>query len=435
MANISAAKSGNWSDTTVWNGGVLPGANDVAYSNTYTVTIDQDITVQRLANVSGTGITAGGAFVVSAVTGTRNISCTSGLGNVGGTFIGATGGLLQITATSGTVALGSTNIQGGATTNYVALLISGAGVTVTQSGTVTGGTGATAYGAQSTAVNTLTFGNITGGSGSSGINITASATVTTGTVTAGTTSASAHGISISGAAATLTTGTVTGGTNGGYAIFLTNASTSSVTCTTVTGATVDAINVASAATTNATINTGNIIAGTTGYAINIGQASCTVNVDGTVTANGVPAFVSTVTGTFRFKGPLYHSVNGIAPIYSTNWKVYPSTATFYQVYDDEDAPLTGRPNQLTSSATATYPGTADVRSGVSYNSTSGAVVIPAASNVTYGVAVDNTTGSAVLTQSGITSAEVATGVSLATRMLNTATTDTTGDQIAAAASA
>jgi hypothetical protein len=57
MANIVAAKTGNWSDPTVWVGGVLPGANDIAITDNYTITIDQNVTCTKLSNeaVSGHG--------------------------------------------------------------------------------------------------------------------------------------------------------------------------------------------------------------------------------------------------------------------------------------------------------------------------------------------------------------------------------------------
>lgn len=40
MANRYAVKSGNWSDPTVWDGGTLPGVDDVVRPNGFTVEID-----------------------------------------------------------------------------------------------------------------------------------------------------------------------------------------------------------------------------------------------------------------------------------------------------------------------------------------------------------------------------------------------------------
>jgi hypothetical protein len=50
MANIKAAQSGNWSSTTTWQGGVLPGPADIAIANGFIVTIDQYIQIKILSN-------------------------------------------------------------------------------------------------------------------------------------------------------------------------------------------------------------------------------------------------------------------------------------------------------------------------------------------------------------------------------------------------
>ena len=81
MAIVRAVKTGNWSDTTVWNTGALPTSSDDVYSNTFTVTIDTSPTVLSINNGSATGVTAGGLFVP-----TNGITLTCpGNGLVGGT--------------------------------------------------------------------------------------------------------------------------------------------------------------------------------------------------------------------------------------------------------------------------------------------------------------------------------------------------------------
>ena len=52
MALRVAIASGNWSNPAIWNGGVLPAAGDLVASNTYTVTIDQNINVDSLTNIA-----------------------------------------------------------------------------------------------------------------------------------------------------------------------------------------------------------------------------------------------------------------------------------------------------------------------------------------------------------------------------------------------
>lgn len=55
MAYIFAVKSGNWSDTTVWDTGSIPTSSDVVYTNSYIVTIDSDVNVNQLRNGSNYG--------------------------------------------------------------------------------------------------------------------------------------------------------------------------------------------------------------------------------------------------------------------------------------------------------------------------------------------------------------------------------------------
>jgi hypothetical protein len=62
MANRFAVANGNWSNTATWNGGTLPTVNDEVFSNTFTVTIDGTFTVISITNAAATGITAGGSF-------------------------------------------------------------------------------------------------------------------------------------------------------------------------------------------------------------------------------------------------------------------------------------------------------------------------------------------------------------------------------------
>ena len=82
MANYKAVANGNYSALATWQDDstgsfiastVLPGASDDVYSNAFTVTIDQDITVRSIRNTSGTSITQGGIFNVTTA---RNLIFT-----------------------------------------------------------------------------------------------------------------------------------------------------------------------------------------------------------------------------------------------------------------------------------------------------------------------------------------------------------------------
>ena len=55
MATIVASKAGNWSDPTVWTGGVLPSVNDYA-STAFAITLDQDVTVLGLRFTTGSAV-------------------------------------------------------------------------------------------------------------------------------------------------------------------------------------------------------------------------------------------------------------------------------------------------------------------------------------------------------------------------------------------
>jgi len=90
MANYKAVANGNWSNLAIWQDNssgsfiastVLPGASDDVYSNAFTVTINQDITVASLRNGAATGINASGTTIGFQILASRNITCT-GMGLV-----------------------------------------------------------------------------------------------------------------------------------------------------------------------------------------------------------------------------------------------------------------------------------------------------------------------------------------------------------------
>ncbi len=75
MAIRYAVAAGNWSDAATWDGGVtLPTVGDTVYSNTFIVTINQDILVDKITNnICPTTGLSGGSFNNTA---SRNILCT-----------------------------------------------------------------------------------------------------------------------------------------------------------------------------------------------------------------------------------------------------------------------------------------------------------------------------------------------------------------------
>lgn len=65
MANRWPISSGNWSNSAIWSGSLIPTAADDVYANNQTVYIDTDITVLTLRNSSIAGVTLGGAFYIN----------------------------------------------------------------------------------------------------------------------------------------------------------------------------------------------------------------------------------------------------------------------------------------------------------------------------------------------------------------------------------
>lgn len=65
MANVFAVKNGVWSDTTLWNTLALPTTVDDVFSNNFTVYVDGNYRVLTVQNLSATGITLGGTFILN----------------------------------------------------------------------------------------------------------------------------------------------------------------------------------------------------------------------------------------------------------------------------------------------------------------------------------------------------------------------------------
>jgi len=187
MAVITAAQTGNWSNTATWTGGVKPGVGDTAQTGNFFVTIDEDITVATL-EPTGTGrfdVVAGGRTINANVimNGTSSLGGFRVLNNDGGVVIlngNVSGGASQRcavrTSGNGTLIING-NVTGGAGTNCYGAHIEGTAGTLIINGNATGGSGAAAYGAFSNSgpttliVNGFAIGN-EGGPGGSTTNLT-----------------------------------------------------------------------------------------------------------------------------------------------------------------------------------------------------------------------------------------------------------------------
>lgn len=103
MANVWAIKSGDWSDTTVWNTGALPTSADDVYANNFNVNVNQNITVNSLRNTANTGITAGGTFTFNTGGVAANINDNIYHGAASFILITASSGNILINCTTATI--------------------------------------------------------------------------------------------------------------------------------------------------------------------------------------------------------------------------------------------------------------------------------------------------------------------------------------------
>jgi hypothetical protein len=138
MANRYAVATGNWSNVATWDGGTtLPQAGDVVRSNSYTVTIDQDITVTSLQNSASAPAVAGGSFVITATT-TRTITADL-IGLASQAY------LLRLQSTGIVNIIGNSTISGNATASGSCISVE-ANSTLNYTGNGTGGSNAANYG-------------------------------------------------------------------------------------------------------------------------------------------------------------------------------------------------------------------------------------------------------------------------------------------------
>jgi hypothetical protein len=343
MALRYAVASGNWSNTATWNGGTLPTASDDVYSNSFTVTVDQDVTVLSLRNTAGAPAVVGGTFQtlvaghVITVTGAGIICGFATIGTVG---INASGAHTTINGL----------ITGGVSTSFFAVNIpvSSANTNLTVVGNVLSGASSSSYAINNVAGNNVitVTGNITANGSPALRNTIAGTTVNvTGNVTGGS-AAAAFGIQVVGTSTVNVTGNVTGLTGAGISCVNTN---SPITCI------------------------------------------------GTVTAGIAPAISS--AGTVTLTSPCVNSTtaNAVNALSTRFYAASPITWTFKNEL--------GANKILYSAGVALgNPDTANVRSEITYGASSeltGTLIVPSPSNVVSGVPTDATVGTYTNTPAAI----------------------------------
>ena len=364
MANRYAVANGNWSSLATWDGGVsLPGVGDVVRPNTYTVTIDQNVTVGTLINNASSPAAAGGSFVVSA----SGFTITADL-----TMAGAA---LLTFSHSGTL-----SIVGNITTALVVQVSNSGCILITSTGTLT------VTGNVSTSTNFQTH---------SAIRSTTNCTVNiTGNVSgAGTTSSLYinYGVFLSGAATLSITGSATNA-DWGYAVSALNASS----VVTITG------NVACSS-----VNTECVAFGGT------------LLVNGTVSTAGYAALFGNDVGTATLAGSVIATTGTAGQFWANRLRVLitPSASQSMGMLTSSFASR----SLYTGGTNIGQPSTANVRSGTAFGASSeytGTLAVPSPTLVAIGVSTDNTVGSYAPT-GGLDAAGVRTAIGLATANLDT----------------
>lgn len=389
MANRYAVATGNWSNPAIWDGGTLPTVGDDVRTNSYTVTIDQNIDVASIQNTALAPAVAGGVFVINASGRTITADVRSGSATVL-TYNGA----FTLTIIGNIIA----------NTSGVAVSSNNTGSVLTFIGNVSGGTGF----------------------GTHGIS-TSGALIMTGDCIGNTFSGNSNAVNLVGAAASATiTGNVTGG-NGGRGLDATGGATIVINGNITGGAGSPAIGQSGAVAT--IIVNGNITGGTInvipGLYLGGGSLTGNFNVYGSNIGNGPGIRID--GGVAVVKQAFFSSI-GTSPMVGRN------------IYFDNSTQIINILKQNNTSVNlvdingADYPTANNVRNGVSYASGifTGTLVVPASSTVTLGVVYDNgTTGTAQNTAAAFLT-ELSTSLDpLADRLRNVSTVDSTAATIAA----
>lgn len=375
MANRYATKSGNWSDVTVWDGGVsLPGVGDVVRSNNFIVTIDQDVSVEALANNPSSPAVAGGRFYVSDTAGgTRNLL-------INYFYAGTSYAVLNITATTGVVIITSLTISPSTSApNCRAIDVTGTCNVVLNGNITTGsngvGMGCSVYVTADAGV--VVNGTITGGGGSqTGIVVTTGIKdITINGNVYGPYNGSGNGIGLPTTRPVLVNGSAIGNVGTGAAI----SGGSSV------------------------VVTGDSVAGA-GPGISSSGSSTVIDVRGEVVASNTASGIS-ATGLNNLVRTLVDAPNGRKAIYAPGWRLPQGELCTETITSDLfETPFSPGSQVVLSNYVSDSPPPSDVRAGKTYGPDGtlvGTMAVPASTQVADGVLVDNTSGTAAIRLSDV----------------------------------
>jgi hypothetical protein len=432
MANVWAIKSGDWSDTTVWNTGALPTSDDNVYANNFNVNINQNINVSSLRNTGISGVNAGGTFTFNTGGVSANISDNCFMNTTPTVFFqvtAATGlvslnvpnGILKTAASAGLTYI---NYTGNCDLTINAIRISNADT----------GSGSNSAFIQKSSLGTLTINaEVVGGNNGAAWNTlmqsSNSTTIINGNVIGGA-SNSIGGIPISVSAGNLL---VNGNVTGGGGNLSGNASIRffSLGDLTIIGNVIGNISRAVSATSGTVNITGNI----TGSNSN-GIPS--VEINGTVTLNHIGSVQASIfssaiacntptTSTVTCTGPFLR--NGyIVAIASQTLKINFNSNSYFQFKKSNGDDI----DYVSTVEGYNYPLASDVRYGVEYKSglAIGTCHVPTPDNVRKNIPVDNTVGTSDnVNAEDILEAIQNSSLPIAERLRNVATVESTGAQI------
>ena len=454
MPNRWPIADGNWSNSAIWSGSLIPTVADDVYANNRFVTVDQNITINSLNNINTTGVTAGGTFFLT--NGVIVQSIING-GNAGNYLVGGTGrATLTISGSNTAYITGSITTSNG--NNNLAVSMSDASNLYVTGSVTTGGNGQACMGILSTSTGIIhitgsvdagprsglggagiwmvtpttlivtgsIIGSSAGGTNGFGVYATTNSTILVqGNVTGGGAGSTCHGIINIQSASIYVNGQVRGGsggtaygiTAGTSALINISGSVSGSSGTNSTGILNSSINTiivtgsvdggAGSACYGIT-NSGNGFIFVTGSVTSRGNnsgifstaASVTIRVIGPISASWTPStnnngLVSTgTTATNIFSGPFYNT-GSFNAVYVYRMQIIDPASTSWR-FDTEVAG--GSKTLYTANQLPGVPRQNNVRKGVQYNfGLTGSLEMPDPTTVKSGVPVDNTTGSAILT--------------------------------------
>jgi len=453
MAIVWAVNNGNWSNAATWSGSYIPQPGDDVFANNRTVSVDVSFDVASLRNTSGTGITAGGSFnfnsgsisgsVNSLVIGSNNlITITHNIGNSSLSCVNNVTPPTNVTvitytgASDFTLTIPNSTVVTGENTTTTFINKTGTGTLILNSNIslIRGGGGTYESGRiiTSTAGNTIINGNIicpTAGGGTITslfmVSQTSGNLKIVGNIVHSTGGYFSTAMITFGGNILDITGSISGGSS--TTCISTTATTVNISGSLIGGTSYSALACSSAANINIV---GPITAGTSSPAISLSGASRFIYSGSLSSSANSPAIISSnASATNIFTGPFINTNNTMAvqcvdmvltADASTSWNF--GDITLYS------------PEQL-----AYYPSASDIRQGVTYadGTVSGSLAMPPPTAVIAGTPTDNTTGSAVLTPAQLQDAvwgrdlsQMTETGSIGFRLAKSATTDSTGNQIA-----